>query len=48
MKATLKKIKKNIVMDNNGLTREIFDLEMRYVKITHLSCVLDHQVKMIR
>jgi len=39
---------KNIVWDKVGLTHEIRDLEMRYIKSTCLSCVLDHEVEIIR
>jgi hypothetical protein len=39
---------KNIVRDKVGLTHEISDLNMRYIKSTCLSCVLDHEVEIIR
>lgn len=49
MKATPKKINENnIALGKNGLTREIHNLEMKNVKIMCLSCVLDHEVRMIR
>ena len=39
---------KNIDLGKTGLTREINDLDMRYVKILCLSCVLDHEVAIIQ
>jgi transposase-like protein len=45
---TKKNKKKNIIMKKARLTREIRDLDMRYVKITCLSCVLDNEVRIIK
>jgi hypothetical protein len=38
---------KKIALGKTGLTRKIHDLEMRYVKIMCLSCVLNHEIEII-
>jgi hypothetical protein len=40
-------MKINIVLGKVELTREIYDMDMGYVEITYLSCVLDHEVEII-
>jgi hypothetical protein len=35
-------------MGKGGLTRKTRDLDMRHVKITCLSCDLDHEIKIIQ
>jgi hypothetical protein len=40
-------MKLNIVLGKVELTREIYDMDMEYEKITYLSCVLDHEVGII-
>jgi len=39
---------KNIALNKAGLTHEIHDLDIKYVKITCLSCVLNHEIMIIR
>jgi hypothetical protein len=40
--------KKNIVPSKAGLTHETRDLDIRYVHITCLLCILDHEVKIFQ
>jgi Leucine-rich repeat (LRR) protein len=47
-KATTKKLKKKKTLGKTSLIREIHDLNKKYVKITYLSCVLNHEVRISR
>jgi hypothetical protein len=38
---------KNIAPNKAGLTHKIHDLDIRYIQITCLSCVLGHEIEII-
>jgi len=38
---------KNITQNKAGLTYKIRDLDIRYIQITCLSCVLGHEIEII-
>jgi len=41
-------MKKNIIIGKDELTHEIHYLDMRYIKITCLSCIIDHEIDIIQ
>jgi len=43
-----KQMKKYIIIGKDGLTHKIHYLDMRYIMITCLSCIIDHEIGIIR